>query len=277
MSAPTPPPTHRMTRAGVRPISAATKAKRRADDAEREVLALRAELGLHFPTTRADCPTFRPCPFVSCRYHIQHPVTDRHQAAAVLDPDDWQDDTPTCALDVADAPDAFAHYDPVTIPADGMISLTGVARIVGTSRQNMQQMERRAMDRMRANAPHLLDMLERGERLRPDLRPELATGYIGNNPAVTALIERVISSARERLSATARTLTEAESAEALALLQQQLTRRGIKCPTTTTSPSPTPTPSRSRDDTATTPPAPQSHPTTTSTTTPDGKGGSPCA
>jgi len=53
------------------------------------------------PTKRSECPTERPCPFVSCRYHLAIDVT---RAGGIkfnfpdLSLDEMQE---TCALDVA--------------------------------------------------------------------------------------------------------------------------------------------------------------------------------
>lgn len=68
------------------------------------------------PATRGDCPTARPCPHLRCRYHLGR------MAAS------------SCALDVADG---------------GARSCAEVARIVGTTKQAVSQLEARAVARAR--------------------------------------------------------------------------------------------------------------------------------
>lgn len=54
------------------------------------------------PETRADCPDFRPCPFVSCRYHMAIDV--RHTGSIIHNFDNIEEHMlrPSCALDVAE-------------------------------------------------------------------------------------------------------------------------------------------------------------------------------
>jgi len=61
------------------------------------------------PKTRGDCVrtpenpgAIRPCPWVSCKYHLQLSVDPDGRLYLGMDPDDWTAETPTCALDVAD-------------------------------------------------------------------------------------------------------------------------------------------------------------------------------
>lgn len=53
------------------------------------------------PKTRGECKTLpRPCPYVSCRYHL---ASDDNGAGASVDLDVLRNHAPSCALDLADA------------------------------------------------------------------------------------------------------------------------------------------------------------------------------
>ena len=257
MSAPTPPPTHYLTSRGMRPIPkrdlerAARLTATAAADAE--VHALREDLGLPFPQTRADCPSFRPCPHISCRYHL---AATHHPKRPVIhtDPDDWTSATPTCALDVA---------------AQGPHSPQQIADLWGVTRQRITQIEEQALAKLRASGLSLTDLFDGPERHRPDLAPDppsadwLPSSSSPAGIAITAAAERVKAEVAQVMATRTRTLDATESAEAVRVLSlHPKAPKGITCPTTTTSPSPTPKPSPSPAATCTTPPAPQSHPTT---------------
>lgn len=67
-------------------------------------LALYPEEPSSRPTNRAECAgAQRPCPFVSCRYHLYIDVNPRNGSIKLNFPDvEVWDMTDTCALDVAD-------------------------------------------------------------------------------------------------------------------------------------------------------------------------------
>ncbi len=61
------------------------------------------------PRTRGECPVERPCPFVSCAYHLALDVDDRTGSVKLNHPSDDDDELSdlreipeTCALDAAD-------------------------------------------------------------------------------------------------------------------------------------------------------------------------------
>ncbi len=111
------------------------------------------------PRTRAECvDSERPCPFVSCRYHLAidvDPATGEIVAEREL-----EGLTETCVLDVADR--------------DGA-SLDVVGAAIGSDRTTLQKTEQRALERLsrRAVARNVLvQFLEPGPRYRVDRRPK---------------------------------------------------------------------------------------------------------
>jgi len=97
------------------------------------------------PQTRGDCVqtrenphainAIRPCPWVSCKYHLQISVNpETGKIYHGLDPDDWTEDTQTCALDLAD---------------QGGAALDEVGRAMGVVRERVRQLEARALKRIR--------------------------------------------------------------------------------------------------------------------------------
>ena len=83
------------------------------------------------PTTRADCADGpRPCPFVSCRYHLYLEVTDTGSIKFVfpdLEPDELEH---SCALDVAD---------------EGGVTLERTGDLLNVTRERTRQIEMSAM------------------------------------------------------------------------------------------------------------------------------------
>lgn len=88
----------------------------------------------HRPRTRGDCRRSpRPCPFVSCRWHLYLEVTSTG-AVKLTFPDLEVDELPeTCALDVADR---------------GPHTLEDIGRFMGVTRERARQIEAIAMDRI---------------------------------------------------------------------------------------------------------------------------------
>lgn len=99
------------------------------------------------PDTRAGCLSMpRPCPFVSCRYHLALDVMRRTNATPSRtpsitlnlpeDPALWPADVHTCALDVAD---------------EGGLTLDAVAaHLGGLSRERVRQIETQALTKLAA-------------------------------------------------------------------------------------------------------------------------------
>lgn len=109
--------------------------KEQAREAKRERLTgegldleeqrLAEELQRERPKTRGDCKDGpRPCPYLSCRFHLLLEVTPSGSIALPLvDLDDVAD---TCALDVADR---------------GGMTLEAVGSLLGVTRERVRQIE----------------------------------------------------------------------------------------------------------------------------------------
>jgi hypothetical protein len=128
---------------------------------QREVDSMRRtapEPGTSRPAFRLDCAEGpRPCPFVSCKYHLYLDVSPRTGSIKVNFPDLEVWDMPySCALDVADT---------------GGATLEDVGSIMNLTRERIRQLEVKALTRLEA----LADMNELRELCgfssRPRLRP----------------------------------------------------------------------------------------------------------
>jgi len=91
------------------------------------------------PLSRSECVgTERPCPFVSCRYHLYLDVHPKTQAIKVNRPEVEVDEmTDSCALDVAD---------------QGESTLKEVGDMFGVTRERIRQLEGKALVRFKALA-----------------------------------------------------------------------------------------------------------------------------
>lgn len=89
------------------------------------------------PTTRGECADMeRPCPYVSCRYHLYLDVHPRTGSIKINFPDREPDELEhSCALDVAD---------------EGGRTLVEVGDIVNVTRERLRQIEEGALRRLRA-------------------------------------------------------------------------------------------------------------------------------
>jgi len=97
---------------------------------------------LHRPRTRSECPTFRPCPFVSCRYHLYLDVTRRGRLRINFPERDLDELDVTCALDVAE---------------EGPKTLEEIGRIMGgISRERVRQIEQAALNALRSQGGNVL-------------------------------------------------------------------------------------------------------------------------
>jgi len=103
------------------------------------------------PTHRRDCKDGpRPCPWVSCRYHlaldlIQGKWGGGYEVRVRNPPENWTDETKTCALDIAD---------------EGPMTLKDIARIVGVGRGEYErQIIAAALLKLRAD-PDAQDLAE---------------------------------------------------------------------------------------------------------------------
>ena len=89
------------------------------------------------PATRADCVDgHRPCPFVSCKYHLYIDVHPVRGSIKVNFPDvEVWEMTETCALDIADR---------------GGITLEEVGEIMNLTRERVRQVETAGLARLQA-------------------------------------------------------------------------------------------------------------------------------
>lgn len=106
----------------------------RVEPLDEEEMLLERQLDALRPRNRADCVDApRPCPFVSCRYHLYLEVTE---AGSLRIPHDIELDElkETCALDVADA---------------GGVTLDAVGELLAISRERVRQVEELALRRVK--------------------------------------------------------------------------------------------------------------------------------
>jgi hypothetical protein len=89
------------------------------------------------PTARSECQEgMRPCPYVSCKYHLFLDVQTRTGAIKLNFPDiEVEDMTESCALDIADR---------------GGTTLEEVGAIMNLTRERIRQLEVRAMAKVKA-------------------------------------------------------------------------------------------------------------------------------
>lgn len=83
------------------------------------------------PKTRGDCKDGpRPCPWVGCRYHMYLEVTEDGglRFSTWLQPEEM---TESCVLDIADR---------------GELEAVSVARVLGSCRQRIEQIEKKAVE-----------------------------------------------------------------------------------------------------------------------------------
>ena len=107
-------------------------------DADRVLFPERPGVDYERPKTRAECADGpRPCPFVSCRFHLYLDV-NRAGGLKLNFPDlEVEDLTESCALDVADR---------------GGVTLETLRPILNLTRQAVQLIEKRALDRLVASS-----------------------------------------------------------------------------------------------------------------------------
>lgn len=92
------------------------------------------------PTTRAECAEMeRPCPFVSCKYHLYIDVHPVRGSIKINFPDvEVWEMTDTCALDIADR---------------GGITLEEVGEIMNLTRERIRQVEVRGLLKLKMASP----------------------------------------------------------------------------------------------------------------------------
>jgi hypothetical protein len=98
-----------------------------------------ALLDVDRPKTRGDCEDMpRPCPFVSCKYHLALDVSGINVKLNFPDREVWELDE-TCALDVADR---------------GGVILETVGELLNLTRERIRQIEVRALLKLKAGEPN---------------------------------------------------------------------------------------------------------------------------
>lgn len=103
------------------------------------------------PRTRGACQGGpRPCPWVSCRYHLFLEVVNQGRAVRLPRGLDVEPETlePSCALDVAD---------------QGAVTLEEVAEYLGVTRERVRQVEEQALTKVKRRTPP--ELREAGETL----------------------------------------------------------------------------------------------------------------
>ena len=94
------------------------------------------------PQTRGECAhAVRPCPWVSCKYHLYLDVNPEKGSIKVNFPDRevWEMEE-TCALDVADR---------------GGITLEDVGEILNLTRERIRQVEGNGLDKLKTDYQNL--------------------------------------------------------------------------------------------------------------------------
>lgn len=127
--------------------------------AEQPESALTRDLRAQRPRTRGECEGGeRPCPWVSCRYHLAIDVDERSGSIKHNFPDLDLDEMPeSCALDVADR---------------GVAQLEQVGEILNITRERVRQLEILSLDAMvdsplrdHADSPDEAQIRERAEAI----------------------------------------------------------------------------------------------------------------
>lgn len=113
---------------------------RRQDEKTRKLLDYLERIGVNTtpPKTRMQCPSFRPCPFVSCQYHLYLDVTRAGSIKINFDGIEPENLKPSCALDIVDRVD------------DGM-TLTKVGSYMGLTRERIRQVQNSSIQKIRDN------------------------------------------------------------------------------------------------------------------------------
>lgn len=131
-----PPSDTRQRRSRLRPKTIAGKRLTRAEI--QEGIKLVDDMWYERPKTRADCIDGpRPCPFVSCKYHLYLDVKDETQSIKLNFPhlEVWEMEH-SCALDVSE---------------QGGMTLEEVGHILNLTRERVRQVEVAGLDRLKGS------------------------------------------------------------------------------------------------------------------------------
>lgn len=127
-------PSARQRRSRLRPKTIAGKRLTRAEI--QEGIALLDDLWYERPKTRSECVDgIRPCPFVSCKYHLYLDVKDDTQSIKLNFPhlEVWEMEH-SCALDVSE---------------QGGLTLEEVGHILNLTRERVRQVEVGGLERLK--------------------------------------------------------------------------------------------------------------------------------
>jgi hypothetical protein len=154
-----------------RDVRARTISVKRMTKRELEIgRVLYPETGYWRPRTRAECADGpRPCPFVSCKYHLYIDVSPRTGAIKLNFPDlEVWDMGESCALDVADR---------------GGTTLEDVGAIMNLTRERIRQVEVKALAKLEAlrDMMALRDYVDEGPIGKRRL-PKLSKSDLGIEP-----------------------------------------------------------------------------------------------
>lgn len=120
----------------VRPREVRAQTIHRRSLSKRRLAVLQAEAGEHpggRPRTRGECPTERPCPWVSCRHHLYLDIQPRTGGIKLNFPDIGVEDMiESCSLDVADR---------------GGATLEATGAMLNITRERLRQLEVMALAR----------------------------------------------------------------------------------------------------------------------------------
>jgi hypothetical protein len=105
-------------------------------DERAELEEILSEIDTHRPDARSECRTTeRPCPFVSCKYHLYLDVNPHTGSIKLNFPDlEVWELSETCSLDVADR---------------GGITLEEVGELLNLTRERIRQVEATGLDKLR--------------------------------------------------------------------------------------------------------------------------------
>lgn len=130
------------------------------------------------PRTRAECPPLRtdgsrPCPWVSCRYHLHLDLGGRSGATLFVNKalQDPAASPRPCALDLAvRGPWETPTNALLKSRKGGHMSLEEVGAVMGITRERVRQIEVGALRKLRAAAPELAVWLDRAFDDADDMR-----------------------------------------------------------------------------------------------------------